>query len=312
MTTNTATVTLRNGSVVPVIAFGSGTKWYATKQEAKEAADGDGPVVSREVVESIKRALHAGIRHLDTAEMYDTEDEIGVAIQEFLAESGLERSDLYITSKIFTGATDVRGTLTRALARLQLEYLDQYLLHTPFIEDIPDNTKTLGEIWAEIEAVNRDGLVRDIGVSNFGIPHLEALREEATIFPLVNQIEFHPLLQQRELAEYAKEHGVTLASYAPLTPLTVPADKVDAAILDALKEALDAAADRTGKTRAQVLLRWNLQKGRVVVSTTGNADRLAAFVNVQEFELTEDEVQAIDAAGATASFRKFWDDKKFD
>ncbi|KNE66424.1 hypothetical protein AMAG_11562 [Allomyces macrogynus ATCC 38327] len=290
MAINPATVTLRNGSVVPAIAFGSGTKWYATKQDAKEAADGDGPVVSREVVDSIKRALHAGIRHLDTAEMYDTEDEIGVAIHEFLAESGLERSDLYVTSKIFTGATDVRGTLTRALARLQLDYLDQYLLHTPFIEDIPDNTKTLGEIWAEIEAVHRKGLVRDIGVSNFGIPHLEVLREDATIFPLVNQIEFHPLLQQRELAEYAKEHGVTLASYAPLTPLTVPADKVDAA----------------------VLLRWNLQKGRVVVSTTGNADRLAAFVNVQEFELTENEVQAIDEAVATASFRKFWDDKTFD
>ncbi|KNE65325.1 hypothetical protein AMAG_10967 [Allomyces macrogynus ATCC 38327] len=304
MTTKLATVTLRNGSLVPGIAFGTGTKWF--KRPAKDA---DQDAVSRELVDSIKRALHAGIRHLDTAEMYNTEEDVGLAIREFLAESGLKRSDLYITSKLFKGATDVRGTLTRALALLQLDYLDQYLLHAPFLEDIPDNTKTLGEIWAEIEAVHRDGLVRDIGVSNFGIPHFEALRQHATIFPLVNQIEFHPLLQQTDLAAYAKEHGVVLSSYGPLTPLTGSPDKVDAT---ALNVALDAAAERAGKTRAQVLLRWNLQKGRVVVSTTANPDRLAPLVEVQSFELTEDEVKEIDAAGATLTYRKFWATKKFD
>ncbi|KAJ3375510.1 hypothetical protein GGF31_004629 [Allomyces arbusculus] len=302
MTAKLATVTLRNGSIVPAIAFGTGTKWF--KRPAKEA---DASAVSRELVDSIKRALHAGIRHLDTAEMYNTEEDVGLAIREFLAESGLKRSDLYITSKLFKGATDVRGTLTRALALLQLDYLDQYLLHAPFLEDIPDNKKTLAEIWAEIEAVQRDGLVRDIGVSNFGISHFEVLRPHATIFPLINQVEFHPLLQQTELAAYAKEHGVVLSSYGPLTPLTASPDKVDAT---ALNVALDAAAQRAGKTRAQVLLRWNLQKGRVVVSTTANPDRLAPLVEVQGFELTEGEIKAIDAAGATiATYRKFWANK---
>ncbi|ORZ41492.1 NADP-dependent oxidoreductase domain-containing protein, partial [Catenaria anguillulae PL171] len=188
------TLTLSTGREIPALAFGTGTKWFKRGDSASSTD------LNRELIDIIKAALANGIRHIDTAEVYNTEGEVGVALEEYLAENPqVKRQDLYITSKVFPGLGDLRGTLERGLKLAKTEYFDLYLIHAPFLEQVKNiNNKTLADLWAELVQAQSDGLVRDIGVSNFDPHHIDALGTNVPL-PVVNQIEFHPLLPQPKL-----------------------------------------------------------------------------------------------------------------
>ncbi|KAI9179391.1 hypothetical protein H9P43_004710 [Blastocladiella emersonii ATCC 22665] len=310
MTFAPPTVTLTSGRVAPALAYGTGTKWFKRSDSPAASA------LNAELVACIKAALHAGVRHIDTAEMYNTEPEVGAAVAEYLAENtdGVTRADLFITSKIQNGLVDVRGTIERALKACQVEYFDLYLIHSPFLDSVPNLTKSLREVWAELESARAAGLVRDIGVSNFRPADLDQL---GSPLPAINQIEYHPQLPQPNLRAYLGARSIPIAAYGPLAPLLVSAAKDDA--LEKTDEgraflaAIDAAAQRTGVPRSTVLLAWSRQVGALVVSTSAKIERVREFLASAHVELTDDEVQAIAATGDKAGkLRKFWPAKHFD
>ncbi|MFC4101240.1 aldo/keto reductase [Paenibacillus xanthanilyticus] len=233
-----------------------------------------------ELVQAIRSAIRHGYRSIDTAAIYGNEASVGQGIREALAESGLSREQLFVTSKVWTADMGYEETLAAydaSLAKLGLDYLDLYLIHWPVAGKINDT-------WRAMEKLYRDGRVKAIGVSNFQVHHLEALMETAEIKPAVNQVEFHPLLTQAELRAFSKSHGIQLEAWSPL---------MQGMLLD--HPELRDIAEAHGKSVAQIILRWDLQHGVVAIPKSTKAHRIAENAAVFDFELSVEDMRLIDA-----------------
>jgi len=229
---------------------------------------------------AVLEAFELGYRHIDTAAIYGNEEGVGAAI----AESGIPRDELFITTKLWNDRHDgdePRAALGESLDKLGLDAVDLYLVHWP--TPARDNYV---HAWERLIDLREQGLTRSIGVSNFLVPHLERIIAETGVAPVVNQIELHPAYQQREVVEWALARGIRIEAWGPLGQ-----GKYD---LFSVPAVADAAAAH-GKTPAQVVLRWHLDKGNIVFPKSVRRDRLAENIDIVDFALTDDEIAAIDA-----------------
>jgi methylglyoxal/glyoxal reductase len=229
-----------------------------------------------EVIESVKAAIKHGYISIDTAAIYQNEEGVGQAIR----ESGIPREELFITSKVWNSDQGYESTLQAyetSLKKLGLEYLDLYLIHWP------GKTK-YKETWKALEQLYKDGRVRAIGVSNFHIHHLKDLLEGAEIKPMVNQVEYHPHLTQKELHEFCKQEGIQLEAWSPLKRGELLSDPT-----------INEIAQKYKKTPAQVMLRWDLQNGVVTIPKSIKEHRIIENADVFDFELTPQDMEKIDS-----------------
>ncbi len=233
-----------------------------------------------DTVAAVSTALQAGYRHIDTAEMYGNEKEVGEAI----SRSGLDRGDVFVTSKLANDAhqpDDARRAFDESLKALGFDYLDLFLIHWP----LP--TRYDGDYvstWQTLEEFYRDGLARSIGVSNFQPRHLRRLHAECEIPPAVNQIEVNPYLTQDEVRGFCAEHQIGIEAWSPLGRGNVLSDPT-----------IDAIARQTGKTPAQVVLRWHIERGDIVFPKSVTPDRIRENIDIFDFELAGQDVEAISA-----------------
>jgi 2,5-diketo-D-gluconate reductase A len=233
-----------------------------------------------ETVEATLRALEAGYRHIDTAEMYGNEHEVGEAV----AKSGLDRGDVFVTSKLnnsFHRPDDARAAFELTLEALGFDYVDLFLIHWP----LP--TRYDGDFvstWQTMEEFYREGRARSIGVSNFQINHLNRLKDECDVVPAVNQIEVHPYLTQNPLREYCRERQIAVEAWSPIAQGKVLDDPT-----------ITSIADRHGKSAAQVVLRWHIERGDIVFPKSVTPDRITENIDIFDFELPGDDVEAITA-----------------
>ncbi|MFL6162043.1 MAG: aldo/keto reductase [Jatrophihabitantaceae bacterium] len=226
---------------------------------------------------AVATALAAGYRHIDTAKLYQNEAEVGQAI----AESDVPREQIFVTTKVWNseqGYDSAIASFDESLGRLGLETLDLLLIHWP----VPELGRYV-ETWHAFEKLYADGRVRAIGVSNFHIPHLRRLLDEGSVVPAVNQIELHPQLPQAELREFHAQHGIVTEAWSPLA-------RGGAVLSDAT---VTAIADRVGKSPAQVVLRWSLQLGNVVLPRSVTPSRIAENLELFDFSLTDEDMAAL-------------------
>jgi alcohol dehydrogenase (NADP+) len=233
-------------------------------------------------ITATRDALDAGFRHFDCAERYRNEPEVGTALQAGLAAGNIAREDIFVTSKLWNSnhrSERVAPAFEASLERLRLEYLDLYLIHTPFAfqpgddQDprdqngnvLYDHGVTLLDTWKAMETLVDHGKCRAIGLSDIGLNELKSIYESARIKPAVVQVEAHPYLPETELLEYCKEKGIVFLAFAPLGHGMKPGPLEDPVI--------SAISDRVGKTPAQVLLAWAVQRGTAVLTTAKSAAR---------------------------------------
>ena len=233
----------------------------------------------------VAEALDAGYRHIDTAAIYRNESEVGAAIK----QSGIAREDLYVTTKLWN-SDQTRGeeAFQESLDKLGLDRVDLYLIHWPqamFGEAL--------EAWKSLIEIAASGRATSIGVSNFEIEDLEQIIAETGLTPAVNQVELHPLHQRRELAAYCAERGIKLEAWGPLAQ-----GKSD--LFE--RPVISAAAEAHGKTPAQVILRWHIQEGRIIFPKTTRAERMVENAQLFDFELTQAELESIDALDVQQNF----------
>ncbi|MBG9767527.1 glyoxal/methylglyoxal reductase [Bacillus vallismortis] len=229
-----------------------------------------------EATESVKAAIKNGYRSIDTAAVYKNEEGVGIGIK----ESGVAREELFITSKVWNEDQGYETTLAafeKSLERLQLDYLDLYLIHWPGKDKYKDT-------WRALEKLYKDGKIRAIGVSNFQVHHLEELLKDAEIKPMVNQVEFHPRLTQKELRDYCKHQGIQLEAWSPL---------MQGQLLD--NEVLAEIAEKHNKSVAQVILRWDLQHEVVTIPKSIKEHRIIENADIFDFELSQEDMDKIDA-----------------
>jgi 2,5-diketo-D-gluconate reductase A len=233
-----------------------------------------------DTVESTLRALEAGYRHIDTAEMYGNEREVGEAI----ARSGIDRADVFVTSKLNNGfhrPDAARKAFDDTLTALGTDYVDLFLIHWP----LP--TRYDGDFvstWRTMEEFYRDGRARSIGVSNFQPHHLRRLREETETVPAVNQIEVHPYLTQPEVREFCEEQDIAVEAWSPIAQGKVLDDQT-----------ITSLADKYGKSPAQVVLRWHIERGDIVFPKSVTPQRIIENIDIFDFELDGEDVEAISA-----------------
>jgi len=229
-------------------------------------------------VPTVRAALDAGYRHIDTAQMYGNEEGVGQAIR----ESGVDRDELFVTTKLNNdkhGHDQAGRALDESLAKLGLDHVDLYLIHWPQ----PAKDRYV-DTWTGFEKLATDGRARAIGVSNFQVPHLERLAAETGTVPAVNQIELHPQFPQRELRAYHQEHGIVTEAWGPIGQGG-----------DLLRdERLAALAAKYGKTPAQIVLRWHLQLGNVVFPKSVTPARIRENIDVFDVELAADDMATLD------------------
>ncbi|KAK6066812.1 aldo keto reductase [Seiridium cupressi] len=250
-----------------------------------------------EVIASlIGRCIAMGYRHIDTAELYGNEEALGQAIR----ACSTPREELYIVTKLPTQKCEFEAAVCQSLSRLGLDYVDLYLIHSPYVADTPAE---LQELWRCMEELKNSGKARSIGVSNFRREHLEAIMKVAEITPAVNSVEFHPYLQREELIDFHRQHNITTSAYAVLSPLTSVFEGPVTTLYNRL-------ADKYNVTTSAVAIRWCLDQGIAVVTSSVNEDRLRGWIeDVPEFELTEEEVAEVSRAGRQTKFRKFLTDR---
>jgi diketogulonate reductase-like aldo/keto reductase len=257
--TDQPTVPLNNGVAIPQLGFGVFK------------------VPPAETAQIVKQALSAGYRHIDTAAMYGNEAGVGQAI----AESGIPRDELFVTTKLNNdahGTDEALRAFEDSRRKLGLDVVDLYLIHWP----LPSQDRYV-ETWRALEKLRDDGVVRAIGVSNFHPAHLQRLLDETGTVPALNQIELHPYLTQEALRGFDAEHGIATEAWSPLARGgTLLRDHVVTSI-----------AEKHGRTPAQVVLRWHLQLGNVVIPKSATPSRIEDNFAVFDFELADDDMAAI-------------------
>ncbi|ETT47466.1 2,5-didehydrogluconate reductase [Paenibacillus sp. FSL H8-237] len=249
--------TLNDGVTMPWLGLGV----YKTK-------DGE------EVIHAVKTAVELGYRSIDTAAGYNNEEGVGQAIR----DCGVARDELFITTKVRNPDQGYESTLKAfedSRRKLGLDYLDLYLIHWPV-------AGKYRETWKALIHLQKEGLIKSIGVSNFQVHHLKDIIEDTGVVPVVNQVEFHPLLTQRELLKYANEQGIQLEAWSPLMQGNLD--------LPLLKE----LAEKYGKTPAQIVLRWDLQQGVITIPKSVHADRIKENAGFFDFTLSDEDVKAIE------------------
>ncbi|NEK59635.1 aldo/keto reductase [Geodermatophilus sabuli] len=245
------TITLNNGVEIPQLGFGV---YQVPPQDTADA---------------VSTALEVGYRHIDTAEMYGNEKGVGEAV----ARSGIDRSEVFVTSKLNNGfhrRDDALRAFDQSLADLGFEYLDLFLIHWP----LPGIDVDYVETWKALEEIYAGGRVKAIGVSNFQAHHLRRLFAETEVRPAVNQIEVHPYLAQDELRAFDADHEIVTEAWSPIAQGKVLDDPAIAAI-----------GERLGRTPAQVVLRWHVQRGDVVFPKSSSRERMQENFALFDFEL---------------------------
>jgi 2,5-diketo-D-gluconate reductase A len=238
-------------------------------------------IPQEDTVEAVTHALSAGYRHIDTAAIYGNEGEVGQAIK----ASGIPREELFITTKCFNndhGYEQAKHAFKASLDRLELDYLDLYLIHWP----VPSKDLYV-ETWKAFVELQKDGFVRSIGVSNFQAAHLRRIIDETGVTPSVNQIELHPYLQQQGLRREHEDRGIVTEAWSPIAQGKVLDDDV-----------LTEIGKGHGKSASQVTLRWHLQLGNVVFPKSVTKERIEENLDVFDFHLSESEMERIAALDA--------------
>ncbi len=229
-----------------------------------------------EVIESVKAAIKNGYRSIDTAAIYQNEEGVGQGIK----ESGVARDELFITTKVWNSEQGYDNTLQAfetSLNKLGLDYLDLYLIHWPGL----DSSK-FKDTWKALEKLYKDGRVRAIGVSNFHVHHLQELIKDAEVKPMVNQVEFHPHLTQRELLAYCQSEGIQLEAWSPLKQGQLLSDPT-----------INEIAEKHQKSPAQIILRWDLQNKVVTIPKSIKEHRIIENADVFNFELSAEDMERI-------------------
>ncbi|MEW4371134.1 aldo/keto reductase [Paenibacillus kandeliae] len=253
------TVKLNNGVEIPW--FGLGV-WQVEEGE--------------DATKSVTAAINAGYVLIDTAAAYKNEESVGKAIR----DSGVPRDQLFVTSKLWNGDQGYESTLAAfddTMNKLGLDVLDLYLIHWPVKGKYKDS-------WRAMEKLYKEGRIRAIGVSNFQPHHLDDLLADAEVVPAVNQVEFHPLLTQNELLDYSAQKGIQVEAWSPLAR---------GKLFD--NETVKAIGEKYGKSPAQVLLRWVLDKGVIVLTRSVKEERIVDNANIFDFQLTTDEIDQLNA-----------------
>jgi 2,5-diketo-D-gluconate reductase A len=259
-TISVPTIPLNNGVEIPQLGFGV---FQIEPENTKEAT---------------LAALEVGYRHIDTAEMYGNEKEVGEAVR----ASGIDRGEIFVTSKLNNGfhdPDDAAKAFQGTLDALDIDYVDLFLVHWP-LPGIGDFVET----WKAMERMYEGGKVRAIGVSNFKQHHLNRLLAETTVVPAVNQIEIHPYLTQDDLRDFDREHGIATEAWSPIAQGKVLQDPV-----------LVRIAERVGRSTAQVTLRWHVQRGDIVFPKSVTPDRIRENFEIFDFELTDADMGDITA-----------------
>jgi len=250
-------------------------------------------IPAEETVTAVRTALDAGYRHIDTAQMYGNEAEVGRAI----AESGVPREEIFVTTKLNNdghGYDAALGALDESLRKLGFDHVDLFLIHWPR----PQEGRYV-ETWTALEKLKADGKARSIGVSNFTVEHLERLAERTGTVPAVNQIELHPQFPQAALRAYHAEHGIATEAWSPIGQGG-----------DLLQDGrLRALADEHGRSPAQVVLRWHIQLGNIVFPKSVTPERIRENIDVFDFELSADDMAVVD--GLDTGTRKGPDPNRF-
>jgi 2,5-diketo-D-gluconate reductase A len=259
---NIPTVQLNDGALIPQLGFGV----FQIEPEV--------------TAEAVKTALDIGYRHIDTAEMYGNEKGVGQGIR----DAGLDRADVFVTSKLNNGfhkPDDARRAFDKTLGALESDYVDLFLIHWP----LP--TLYGGDFvstWNVLEEFAKEGRARSIGVSNFQPAHLDRLAAESDTVPAVNQIEVHPYFTNEEVRKYGRDHGIVTEAWSPIAQGKVLDDPV-----------IERISDAAGKSPAQVVLRWHIQRGDVVFPKSVSPDRMSSNFELFDFELDKSEMDAISA-----------------
>lgn len=257
MKTVTKTKILKNGNRIPALGFGT---WGLDNAEV-----------------AVQSALETGYRHIDTAKIYNTEAAIGKVI----GESPVPREEIFITTKLWNtdqGYDSALRAIDESLQKLDTYYVDLYLIHWPFTHETVGQNKR-EETWYALERICEEGKARAIGVSNYTARHLEEMERYATIPPMVNQIELHPFGIQDEVEQYCHEHGIVVVDYAPLTR----GEHLD-------HPRIQEIAEERNKSPAQVLLRWGLQRGNVVIPKSSKPAHIEENFRIFDFELDDEEM----------------------
>lgn len=259
---NVPDIKLNDSNTIPQLGFGV----YQIKPE--------------DTVKSVSKALEVGYRHIDTAEMYGNEKEVGEAVR----NSDLSRSEIFVTSKLNNGfhrPEDAKKAFDKTLSELGFDYVDLFLIHWP----LP--TKYDGDYvstWQTLESFHKDGRSKSIGVSNFQISHLERLAKETEIVPAVNQIEVHPYFVNDEVRRYGQEHNIATEAWSPIAQGEVLDDAT-----------ITQIAEKVGKTAAQVVLRWHVQRGDIIFPKSVTPSRIEENFQIFDFELEAADVDKITA-----------------
>ena len=251
--------TLNNGIEIPQLGYGV---WKVPDDEAARV---------------VEEAINTGYRLIDTAKIYQNERGVGKGI----ANSKVPREELFITTKVWNSDQGYDATLKafdESLEKLGLDYVDLYLVHWP-----TPKFDTYVETYKALEKLYKDGRVKAIGVCNFEIEHLERILEECDVKPTVNQVEYHPYLQQKELKVFCEEHNIQLEAYSPLMNGTYVLDN----------DVIQGISRKHGKTTAQVILRWHIQTDVVVIPKTSTPARMEENMNVFDFELSSEDMESI-------------------
>jgi 2,5-diketo-D-gluconate reductase A len=257
-------ITLNDGNTIPQLGFGVFQ------------------IAPKDTAEAVGEALRVGYRHIDTAEMYGNEREVGEGIR----ASGLDRGDVFVTSKLnnaFHEPDDARRAFDETLSKLGFDYVDMFLIHWP-LPTLYDGDFV--STWKTLEGFHNDGRARSIGVSNFQVEHLERLATESDTVPAVNQIEVHPYFTNEAVREYGQEHGIATEAWSPIA---------QGAVLD--DPTITQIAEKVGKTPAQVVLRWHIQRGDIVFPKSVTPSRMQENFGLFGFKLEAadmDEISALD------------------
>ncbi|KAI0093460.1 Aldo/keto reductase [Irpex rosettiformis] len=227
--------------------------------------------------ESVIEALKAGYRHIDTAQAYRNEAHVGAALRNF----GIKRQEVFITTKIISrhhGREKTMRIVETSLDNIGGGYIDLFLIHDPYA-----GTKLRLETYKALQDCRREGKIRSVGVSNYGVKHLEEIREAGYEAPSVNQIELHPFCQQRPIVEYCRKNNIVVSAYSPLVH-----GRIDHAVFRDI-------ANKHSKDAAQILIRWSLQKGFVPLPKSATPARIHSNTQVYDFKLDQDDMERMDA-----------------